>query len=45
MVNKNKIASKDAPKEKIGFLNKNNEVTSTSVIVPPDGNYKDLILT
>lgn len=39
MVNKNKIASSDAVKEKVGFLNKSNELTSTSVIVPPDGNY------
>lgn len=39
MVNKNKIASKDAVKEKVEFLHKNNELTSTSVIVPPDGNF------
>lgn len=39
MVNKNKVASTDEPKEKVGFLNKNKEVTSTSVIVPPDGGW------
>lgn len=42
MVNKNKVASTDEPKEKVGFLNKNKEVT-TSVIVPPDGNYTSFL--
>ncbi|XP_063700662.1 monocarboxylate transporter 14-like [Culicoides brevitarsis] len=44
MANKNKVASTDAPKEKMGFLNKNNEVTSISVIVPPDGGWGWIVM-
>uniref|UniRef100_A0A336MBL5 CSON014449 protein n=1 Tax=Culicoides sonorensis TaxID=179676 RepID=A0A336MBL5_CULSO len=44
MVNKNKISSTEALKTKKGFFIKDPELTSTSVIVPPDGGWGWIVM-